>query len=102
MLQRTILLGRSVAEHADGFGGEALQRGDTISGLSHVWTSGSIFSWISLGLFILAAAGIIIFGIIRLSRLKESAVLEPLKKKFINDEISEGEYITKKAILLKK
>ena len=93
-----------VERGADGLGRGALRQSDAPSSFHAVAgpAGGSLFGWISLGLIILVVAGVIIFSVIRLRNQRRSAALEPLKKKFVNDEITEEEFIAKKAVLLKK
>ena len=61
-----------------------------------------VYGWIALGLFVLATAAVIALIAVRVRKVKQAYVLEPLKKQFVEDKISEEDYKIKKAILLKK
>ena len=101
MLQKTITLSRDIVGR--GHHAVSLARGDALSDVFRTGASGgAVFGWITLGIFVLATAGIVIYSIIKLTQLNRAAILEPLKKRYVSDEISEEEFTAKKAILLKK
>ncbi|MEX1307003.1 MAG: SHOCT domain-containing protein [Eubacteriales bacterium] len=57
-------------------------------------------AWFVSGIILLAVVALIVV-LVSARKRKRTDVLEPLKQRFINGEITEEEYLNKKAIILK-
>ncbi len=81
---------------------------------SHMWDGGYWFtspyhtgffgmgSWFFSGVLLLAAAAVLIVLLVGVKKKKKDDVLEPLKQRFVSGEITEEEYLAKKAVVTKK
>ncbi len=80
---------------------------------SHMWNDGwlarsyhtgvyGLGVWYFSGFLLLAAAAVMIIALVSLKNKRRAEVLEPLKLRFIKGELTEEEYLSKKAVVLKK
>ncbi len=100
MLQRGVLLSRGIIE---GGSGRIFTPDQGIySGLHWPGLTGGVYGWIVFGVLVLAVAAVVVLAAVRAGKIKQAVVLEPLKKQFVENKISEEEYNVKKAVLLKK
>ncbi len=80
----------------------------------HMWNNGYWFaspyhmgvfgygSWLFSGVLLLAAVAVLVIVLAGSKKRKNSDLLETLKQRFVNGEITEEEYLSKKAVVLRK
>lgn len=104
MFERGIEFGRQMAVG----GGRGAK--DFISvGKQSFWRGGEIignnfatFAWVHLAVFAAVVVALIVVVAVCANKRKKAALLEPLKQKFVNGDIDESTYLSKKATLLGK